>query len=155
MPGRYKGAPSELLALGAYVKLERAASALAGALAPHLDAAGLSESQFGVLEALLHLGPLHQCDLAARILKSSGNMTLVVGNLEKRGLVRRERSAVDRRFNRVHLTAEGERLVRAVFPPHAARITGLMGALTAAEQRALARLCRKLGRATTEARAAA
>jgi MarR family 2-MHQ and catechol resistance regulon transcriptional repressor len=155
MPGRYKGSPGEVLALGAYVKLERAASSVGGALAPHIAAAGLSESQFGVLEALLHLGPMHQCDLADRILKSSGNMTLVIRNLEKRGLVRRERSAVDRRFNRVHLTAEGERLVRAVFPPHAVRIMGLMGALTAAEQRTLARLCRKLGLAAAGTGAAA
>ena len=155
MPSRHKGSPGEVLALGAYVKLERAASAVAAALAPHIGAAGLSESQFGVLEALLHLGPLHQCDLAERILKSSGNMTMVIRNLEKRGLVRRERSAVDRRFNRVHLTAEGERLVRAVFPPHAVRITALMRALTPAEQRALARLCRKLGRAAAGTDAAA
>jgi len=145
MPSRHQGSPRQALALDTYVKLQRAAGAIAGALAPAIAAAGLSESQFGVLEALLHPGPMHQCDLAARILKSSGNMTMVVGNLAKRRLVRRERSARDRRFIRVHLTAEGERLIRGAFPGHAARITRLLGALTAAEQRELGRLCKKVG----------
>ena len=155
MPNRYRGSPREILALDTYVELERATGAVAGALAPHLAAAGLSESQFGVLEALLHVGPMHQCDLAERILKSSGNMTVVIGNLEKRGLVRRERSALDRRFIRVHLTAAGERLVRRVFPAHAARITALLGALSGPEQRDLGRLCRKLGLAAAGKGAAA
>jgi MarR family 2-MHQ and catechol resistance regulon transcriptional repressor len=72
-------------------------------------------------------------------------MTLVIDNLEKRGLVRRERSSEDRRFIRVHLTDEGERLIRRVFPVHADAITRQLAVLTQDEQRALGTLCRKLG----------
>ena len=73
-----------------------------------LAEAGLTESQFGVLEALLHLGPLHQRELAEKILRTNGNVTLVVDHLEKRGLVRRERGSADRRYIKVHLTDAGE-----------------------------------------------
>jgi MarR family transcriptional regulator, 2-MHQ and catechol-resistance regulon repressor len=145
MPSRAAIAIHRQLALGTFVKLARAAESVSQALAPGLAAAGLTESQFGVLEALLHLGPLHQCDLAERILKSSGNMTTVIGNLERRGLIRRQPAATDRRFREVRLTPAGERLVRKVFAGHAERLTGVMGTLTEAEQRTLGRLCRKLG----------
>ena len=142
----YRGAPEEVLALGTYVKLMRAAESLTARLSPRLAAHELTTSQFGVLEALHHLGPMHQCELAQRILKTSGNMTLVIDNLEKRGLVRRERSAEDRRFIKVHLTAQGERLISTIFPGHAEAITAELGILSDAEQRTLGKLCRKVGR---------
>jgi MarR family 2-MHQ and catechol resistance regulon transcriptional repressor len=154
MPNRATGSQREALALDTYVKLLRAVNSLNAQLAPHLARARLTESQFGVLEALLHLGPLHQCDLAQRILKTSGNMTMVVDNLERRGLVRRERSQEDRRFNLVSLTPAGDRLIRAVFPLHATRITNALGVLSEAEQRTLGRLCKRLGLAAAPAEAA-
>ena len=144
-PSRYRGDRVERLALSTYLKLTRASETLWNRLAPGLQSHDLTPSQFGVLEALYHLGPMHQCDLGARILKSSGNMTLVIDNLEKRGLVRRERSAEDRRVIRVHLTDAGERIIRRVFPVHADAITRRLAVLTQEEQRALGNLCRKLG----------
>jgi MarR family 2-MHQ and catechol resistance regulon transcriptional repressor len=155
LPVRYRGSAREALALDTYIKLSRATNSLDSRLAPGLAVAGLTESQFGVLEALLHLGPLHQRDLAKRILRSSGNMTMVIGNLERRGLVKRERSAGDRRFVEVRLTRTGERLIRRVFPGHAERLTRLVAALTGGEQRTLGRLCRKLGLAIVGGRGAA
>ena len=142
---RYRGDRVERLALSTYLKLTRASETLWNRLAPGLQRHDLTPSQFGVLEALYHLGSMHQRDLGERILRSSGNMTLVVGNLERRGLVRRERSAEDHRYNQVHLTGEGERLVRRVFPGHADAITRELAVLTQEEQRTLGNLCRKLG----------
>jgi MarR family transcriptional regulator, 2-MHQ and catechol-resistance regulon repressor len=144
-PSRYPGSAAERLALSTYLKLTRASERLWNRLAPGLQREDLTPSQFGVLEALHHLGPMHQRDLGERILKSSGNMTLVIDNLERRGLVRRERSTEDRRFIQVHLTPEGERLIRRVFPGHAAAITRELTVLTQEEQRTLGNLCRKLG----------
>ena len=144
-PSRYRGDRAERLALSTYLKLTRASETLWNRLAPGLQEHELTPSQFGVLEALYHLGPMHQCELGARILKSSGNMTLVIDNLEKRGLARRERSLEDRRFIQVHLTEAGERLIRAVFPAHAVAIARQLAVLTQEEQRALGNLCRKLG----------
>ena len=136
---RYSGDRVERLALSTYLKLTRASETLWNRLAPGLQRHDLTPSQFGVLEALYHR------DLGERILRSSGNMTLVIDNLEKRGLVRRERSVDDRRFIQVHLTEEGARLIRRVFPAHADAITRQLAVLTPEEQRALGNLCRKLG----------
>ena len=71
------------LALNTYTKLMRAAESVTGRISRVMTAAGLTISQFGVLEALQHKGPLCQKDIAAKILKSSGNITLVIDNLEK------------------------------------------------------------------------
>ncbi len=149
MPTHYEGSAAEVRALDAYIKLSRAAGTVStGAFErTRLADAKLTEGQFGVLEALQHLGPLHQCDLARKHLLSGGNMTMIVDNLEKRGLVRRERSAEDRRFVRVHLSPAGRRLIKSVFPRHAATLTEMMGALSATEQEQLGKLCRKLGTA--------
>lgn len=146
----YAGTSQERLALSTFVKLMRATNGLSARLNRPLGDAGLSESQFGVLEALLHLGPLHQRELAAKILRTHGNVTLVVDQLEQRGLVRRERGSADRRFIKVHLTNDGESLVRGLFPAHAARLAEEMGVLDEGEQRELGRLCRRLMRQQAE-----
>jgi MarR family 2-MHQ and catechol resistance regulon transcriptional repressor len=135
-----------LLALGGFVKLRRAANSLAARLNPVLaQAHGLTESQFGVLEALWHLGPMAQARLCQKLLVSGSNLTTVLDNLERRGLVRRNPDPDDRRAHLVSLTPAGRALIAEAFPGHAARITALFGALTQEEQRTLGRLCRKLG----------
>src|SRR5262249_34995615 len=146
MGTHHRGPAAEVRALDAYIKLMRAADSVSGQLAIGLADAGLSEGQFGVLEALHHLGPLCQRDLGAKLLRSGGNITMVVDNLEKRGLVRRQREAKDRRYISVHLTDAGRKLIARLFPRHAAAITAEMAVLAAEEQETLGRLCRKLGR---------
>lgn len=141
---REKG--SERLALTTYVKLMRAADRVTERTHRHLAAAGLTATQFGVLEALHHLGPLCQRDIGRKILKSSGNITTVVDNLEKRDLVRRQPSREDRRFVAVHLTEKGKGLIEKVFPRHTAAIAEELGTLSAEEQAELGRLLRKLGK---------
>ncbi len=134
------------LALATFVKLRRAVNTLAGRLSQPLQKGhGLTESQFGVLEALWHLGPMPQVRLCEKLLVSGSNLTTVVDNLERRGLVRRDPNPEDRRAHLVRLSARGEALIAQAFPPHADRIRGLLGALGPAEQRELGRLARKLG----------
>ena len=142
----YRGAASEVWALDAYIKLQRAAGSVGIRLHRHLAVERLSASQFGVLESLYHLGPLPQRDLARKILKSSGNITMVVDNLERRSLVIRYRGDEDRRVITVHLTDSGRRMIRSIFPRHAAGILREMSILTPAEQEELGRLCKKLGK---------
>lgn len=143
---KYRGSRQEVRALDGFIKLMRAANSVSTRLAGSLDDAGVTESQFGVLEALYHLGPLHQRALAEKILRSGGNITMVVDNLEKRGLVRRERGAEDRRVVTVHLTPEGRQLIQKIFPRHVACIVAEMSILSPVEQDELGRLCRKLGK---------
>jgi MarR family transcriptional regulator, 2-MHQ and catechol-resistance regulon repressor len=146
MATRYQGTIEERRALDAFVKLIRASESVTARLMSVMSDGGLTVSQFGALEALLHVGPLCQKDLGEKLLKSSGNITMVVDNLEKRGLVRRERDVEDRRYITVHLTDEGRRLISEIFPAHAAAVQEELSVLTRAEQEELARLCRKLGR---------
>ena len=140
----FAGTEEERLALRTFVRLVRTANALSARLHRPLAEVGLTESQFGVLEAILHLGPLAHRELAEKILRSNGNVTLVVDQLEKRELVRRERAGEDRRTVRVHLTDAGRSLVSNLFPAHAARLALEMSVLDAPQQRELVRLCRRL-----------
>jgi MarR family 2-MHQ and catechol resistance regulon transcriptional repressor len=132
-------------ALKTYVKLMRASETITSRVHKHLSSLGLTVSQFGVLEAIYHLGPLSQRDVGHKILRSSGNITMVIDNLEKRRLVRRERDASDRRISIVHLTGEGEKLIRKIFPSHAALITNELSVINATDQVTLGNLCKKIG----------
>lgn len=147
MGTKHQGTAGEKRALDTYIKLRRAVNALSRRESEVMLGAGLTESQFGALEALLHLGPLCQRELAAKVLKSAGNMTTVVDNLERRGLVERKRDGDDRRVVTVHLTTSGEQLVRKVFPMVVDALVNAFSVLSARDQNQLATLCRRLGTA--------
>jgi MarR family 2-MHQ and catechol resistance regulon transcriptional repressor len=147
MGTRYKGTAAEVRALNAFIALSRAAGSVEARTQSVIAAAGLTEGQFGILEALYHLGPLCAADLARKVLRSRGNLTLVIANLERDGLAGRTTRAEDRRYRTVALTAKGRALVKAAFPKHARLVAKTLGALEPAEQDELRRLCRKLGKA--------
>jgi MarR family 2-MHQ and catechol resistance regulon transcriptional repressor len=147
MGTKHRGAAAETRALDTYIKLRRAVNAVNQREGEQMRSFGLTESQFGVLEALLHLGPLCQRELAAKVLKSAGNMTTVVDNLQRRGLVERTRDEEDRRVVTIHLTDRGESLIREAFPRVVKALVGAFSALSAVEQKQLAALCRRLGTA--------
>jgi len=138
-------ASAEALALGVYVKLLRAARAIDARLEPAIVAAGLTPTQFGVLEALLHKGPLTQTALGRKLLTSPGNMTDLLGKLERRGMIRREHRPGDRRAVWVELTGPGREQIGALFPAHAKTIAAAMAGLGAADLARLAGLLRALG----------
>ena len=145
MPTHHDGSRVEKRALDAYITLMRAAESVTARTSRPMADHDLSVSQFGALEALLHLGPLAPTELARKLLKTGGNVTVVVRNLESRGLVARRKSGGDRRSYLVHLTAKGEKLIRAAFPLVLGRIVAELGSLDAAEQDELHRLCKKVG----------
>jgi MarR family 2-MHQ and catechol resistance regulon transcriptional repressor len=145
MATKYRGPENQVRALNAFITLARASEAVAARLQRDLAGKRLTTSQFGVIEALLHLGPLCQGELAGKLLRSGASMTSVVEGLEKRGLVVRQRTEEDKRFVRVALTGKGRRLIQEIFPAHAETVTRLFSVLTEEEQEQLRRLCRKLG----------
>ena len=136
-------------AVRAYVKLMRAARAVTACIEHRLAARGLTGTQLGVLEALLHKGPLTHRELGRKVLTSAGNMTDVVDKLEARGLVRRVRDTADRRQVRVELTDAGRGMIERVFPDHAGDIARAMSGLDLGELRELGELLRRLGMAAT------
>lgn len=146
MATKYAGSREERRALDTFIKLARCLnSVVASVEARNPLPNGLSVSQFAVLEALYHLGSLSQRQVGAKILKTAGNVTTVVDNLEKKGLVRRRREPPDRRIVLVDLTDSGQELMATFFPSRAEAIRRTMSVLTANEQEELQRLCKKLG----------
>ena len=150
MPTHFEGCEGIVRALNAYINLVRASDSVLSKIAVHLESEGVTMGQFAVLEALLHLGPMCQHALADKLLRSGGNMTLVVDNLQKQGWVKRVRQEEDRRMVEIHLTPKGRRLITRIFPEHARVIARVMGELTPAEQEDLRRIARKLGRGAEE-----
>jgi MarR family 2-MHQ and catechol resistance regulon transcriptional repressor len=148
MPTHFQGDPKTVLALDTFIKFTRAASALENRLLRHGTLGDLTLSQFGVLEILYHMGPMCQGEISAKLLKSSGNVTLVLDNLEHCGLVERRRETGDRRKVMLYLTPAGEELIKRIFPQQAAIIAAEFGVLDAAEQEQLGQLCRKLGKSS-------
>jgi MarR family 2-MHQ and catechol resistance regulon transcriptional repressor len=146
MPTHYSGTTQEVAALNAFIKLTRSVEALAARLSRSSVLEGLTLSQFGALETLYHLGPMCQSELGEKLLRSGGNITLVVDNLEKRDLVKRQRVPDDRRMIRVSLTEAGQELIKRVFPSQMTRIVGEMSILSIEELETLGALCKKLGK---------
>jgi MarR family 2-MHQ and catechol resistance regulon transcriptional repressor len=145
MPTHHQGPKHEIAALDAYTKLMRAADSITTRVHEALPTT-LTVTQFGVLEALFHLGPLCPSQLAVKLLKSTGNLTLVIANLEKAGLVKRTRQSSDLRFITINLSPSGHTLIARLFPKVAARIAAEFAILTNDEQTELGRIAKKLGR---------
>lgn len=133
------------LALSLWVKLARASASFGRLTARDIDQYGVTQPQFSVLETLGHLGPMQLGELCKKMLVTGGNMTVVVDNLEKEGLVARSPSKKDRRAIVVALTPKGRDLFRRIFPQHAAFVTRMTSVLSESEQEALSALLKKLG----------
>jgi len=106
---------------------------------------GLSLSDFAIMEALLHKGPLPINQIGEKVLLSSGSMTAAVNRLEKVGHVQRIQDPSDGRCFHVHLTKSGRRLVSKAFRQHAQNLEKAAGALTDDERNELVRLLKKIG----------
>jgi len=140
--------------LKAYTQMMRATDAVTTCMHRHLADHGLTVSQFGVLEALYHRGPLCQRDIGRKILKTSGNMTTVIDNLEKRGLVVRVKDLADRRRMSVELTPAGFDLIDTVFPIHAEIAEQAFAVMAPGELLTLGNLLKKVGKANAGVAAA-
>ena len=146
MPTHYTGTRTEMRTLDTFIKLSRCHDSVIARLAERNTIGDLTFSQFAVLEALYHLGHLTQGEISNKILKSTSNITTVIDNLERNGLVRRERNEKDRRVIHVHLTEAGSKKVVAVLPKHVGALVEEFSVLSESEQLTLGELCKKLGK---------
>ena len=129
-----------------WIALARCYSTVAREVSTRVADYSLTTPQFGVLEALYHLGPLSLGELADKLLVTGGNITYVMDRLEEQELVVRDRSGPDRRVVMARLTAKGASLIEAVFPGHAAFVDELAGTLSHEEQETLRDLLKKWGK---------
>ena len=102
-------------------------------------------SDFGILEALLHKGPMLVNEIGRRIQLTSGSITTAVDRLEARGLVERSADPGDRRVKKVALTRSGRALITRIFDKHKADLAAAADGLTRAERETLIALLKKLG----------
>jgi MarR family 2-MHQ and catechol resistance regulon transcriptional repressor len=129
-----------------FLVLWKAARALQAYAEKSISELEICGSDFAVLEALLHKGPLPVNEIGKKILLTSGSMTVAVDRLETKGLVERRASGTDRRARIVHLTKEGRRLITGAYAEHAADLERLASAsLTRGERETLIRLSKKIG----------
>ncbi len=131
--------------LSAWVKLNRATEIVGRNDMVIMNNNGLTASQFGVLESLYHKGPLCQKELADKLLRSGGNITKVIDNLERDGFVNRVRDENDRRYFKIKLTSKGTKKIKKVFPLVLENLTKQFSVLSIEEQELLGDLCKQLG----------
>ena|SRR5689334_2738764 len=112
---------------------------------------GICLSDFMVLEALLHKGPLTISEIQSKVLLASGSMTAAVDRLEKRSLLIRKTTPSDRRARVLELTREGRIVVEQAFRQHSKDLERIMSALEMDEKKQLYEISKKLGRFAAEA----
>ncbi len=111
----------------------------------HLNQTGLGDSDFRVLEVLLHKGPLPVNTIGPKVWLTPGSISVAIDRLEKKALVKRKNTD-DRRVRMVELTAKGRALITKTFREHAATMEKVASALPTEERLTLLRLLKKLGK---------
>lgn len=144
------GRPADELDRAATLRLflimARAMRSLRTLLRENLKHWDLSPSEFAVLEALLHKGPVSLSVLAELVLASGPAITYTAKGLEKRDLLRRRPSVKDQRVVVAELTTAGRRLIERIFPEHVDEMQRAMRGLNRVEKRQAAELLKALGR---------
>lgn len=137
-------------ALRSWIVLARAYHTIVHAVTRDVSRYRLTLGQFAVMEALYHKGPLPLGQIGTLLLVTAGNITYVVDQLERRGLVRRERRHGDRRVVYAALTAKGRAEIDGIFPEHTRFVATIFDTLSPEEQAQMRRLLKKLGFAVAE-----
>ena len=125
------------------IGLTRSANNIRRAESHVLRDAGLTYPQFGVLEALYHKGDLRVCQIIEKTLSTGGNMTVVIQNLIKDGLITRYKDPEDNRAFIVQLTDDGRQLMEDVFPKHIENLDETFAHMTTVEKDQLLLLLKK------------
>src|SRR5438270_5991514 len=120
------------------------------ALLPHaarsIKRTELGDSDFRVLEALLHKGPLPVNTIGPKVWLTPGSISVAVDRLVKKGLVSRKDHPDDRRVRQVELTAKGRALIACGLQEHSAAMESAVRVLSKNDRLTLLRLLKKLGK---------
>ena len=125
------------------IVLQRAVKKIDGKIGKDFREKGITSSQFSVLDVLYTKGEMRICELIEKVLSTSGNMTVVVKNMEQKGWLYRKSCPKDKRAFLVGLTDEGEKLFEDLLPEHRREIEETYGILSDEERRELIRILKK------------
>jgi MarR family 2-MHQ and catechol resistance regulon transcriptional repressor len=111
-----------------------------------IEATGLSDTDFRILEALLNKGPLPVNTLGPKVNLTPGSISVAVDRLLDKGLVSRVESPEDRRVRVVSLTRKGKQLIVPIFRIHAGEIGKVFADASPKELRSLETMLKKIGK---------
>ena len=125
--------------------LGRAAKAIEKVDRESIADAGLNFSDFSIMEALLHKGPMPINTIGEKVLLTSGSMTAAANRLEEKGFITRIQDPSDGRCFYLHLTKRGRRLITNVFDKHSQNLEKIAAVLNPQERSELVRMLKKIG----------
>ena len=137
----------DVMESGTHIRLilGKAAKAIERVDRESIAGTGLNLSDFTIMEALLHKGPLPINIIGKKVLLTSGSMTAAVNRLEKKELLQRMQDPSDQRRFYVHLTKKGRRVIQRAYEAHKNNLEKMTDALTPKERNELVRLLKKIG----------
>jgi MarR family 2-MHQ and catechol resistance regulon transcriptional repressor len=132
---------------GAHIRLifGRASKAIEQVDRAGISKTGLNVSDFSILEALMHKGPMPINTIGEKVLLTSGSMTTAANRLETKGMVERIQDPSDGRCWYLHLTKTGLTLIREAYLKHAENLEMIVQDLDEREREELVRLLKKIG----------
>ncbi|WP_037570799.1 MarR family winged helix-turn-helix transcriptional regulator [Spirochaeta cellobiosiphila] len=110
----------------------------------YIKDSGLTIAQFGVLETLYHKGDMRVCEIIDKTLSTGGNMTVIINNLIRDGLITRYQDPEDKRAFICQLTEKGEEIIMSIWPKHLKELGKTFKNLSLEEKRQLRQLMKKL-----------
>ena len=133
-------------ALHAWLIMLKAWRSISRYLLPALLEEGLGESDFRVLEVLLHKGPMPVNALGPKVDLNPGSVSVAVDRLYNKGFVSRVECTHDRRVRTVALTEKGKQMFQPLFGRHTALIQRAFQDVSAEELRQLEGVLKKVGK---------
>jgi MarR family 2-MHQ and catechol resistance regulon transcriptional repressor len=130
----------------AWLVMMKAMRALTRYAAHGIEETGLGLSDFGVLEALLHKGPLPVNTIGPIVDLTPGSISIAVDRLFAKGLVSRVASGEDRRVRIVALTPRGKDLIVSSFRKHSMQMKRVFAELSTEELHGLEMALKKVGK---------
>ena len=129
-----------------WLVMMKAMRALTRYAAAGIEQTGLGLSDFGVLEVLLHKGPLPVNTIGPIVDLTPGSISIAVERLVAKGLVSRVESTEDRRVRIVALTPRGKDLVASAFRKHSGQMKRVFSELSQDDLRGLEVALKKVGK---------
>jgi MarR family 2-MHQ and catechol resistance regulon transcriptional repressor len=130
----------------AWLVMMKAMQAITRCALADLEKSGLGDSDFRVLEVLLHKGPLPVNVIGPKVNLTPGSISVAVDRLFAKGLVTRIESDQDRRVRIVALTPRGKNLITPIFRDHVATIEKIFADLSSEERRQFEQHLKRIGR---------
>ncbi|MDQ0223135.1 MarR family winged helix-turn-helix transcriptional regulator [Streptococcus moroccensis] len=130
-------------ALNSVIALRRTVHTITLLESPLIKQHGITLTQFGVLEILYNKGDLRIQDLIDKMLTTSGNMTVVIKNMIRDGLITRQPNPLDKRACLISLTDKGRAFIETILPDHYQNVGRIFSVLTDEEQDLLVSLLKK------------